>query len=139
MKMVLLASLVILGLAVSWLMKPSDKVPELQVVPDKTVRPSPTIEAVEQSEVTQVAKVVYGETGFAPKELEIEKGTTVTFLNQTGKPMWVGSDPHPAHTDYPKFDQLGSSDEYVYTFTEIGRYSYHNHLAPRDTGVVVVK
>lgn len=83
--------------------------------------------------------VVYTDDGFSPAELTVATGTEVTFVNQSNNPMWVGSDSHPAHNDYPDFDQLEGGDQYSYTFTEAGSYNYHNHLVPSDGGVVIVE
>lgn len=51
-----------------------------------------------------VYKVTYTETGFTPSRLEVPIGAIVEFDNRTDVAMWVGSDPHPKHTDYPEFD-----------------------------------
>lgn len=83
--------------------------------------------------------VIYTELGFSPNNLTVEKGTTVTFVNNSGKPMWVASDPHPVHTDHSAFDQLSGGKEYSFTFGDPGSYRYHNHLVPTDTGVAIVE
>lgn len=135
-KIVLLVLIGLLGLGYGYLSAQTD-----------TTKPAPIVDPVQQEqsnsqdrELKGDEKIVrYSDGGFAPREIDISVGTTVTFLNESGKSMWVGSDPHPVHTDYPEFDQLGSDDEYVYTFKEAGRYPYHNHLSPRDIGVIVVK
>ena len=83
--------------------------------------------------------VIYTNSGFAPDSLVVTAGTIVTFIDQADNAMWVGSDPHPVHTDYSAFDQLKTGESYSFTFTETGTYNYHNHIFPSHTGVVIVE
>ena len=83
--------------------------------------------------------VTYTDSGFAPDSFVVTAGTTVTFIDQSDNTMWVGSDPHPVHTDYSAFDQLKTGESYSFTFTETGTYNYHNHMFPTHTGVVIVE
>jgi plastocyanin len=86
--------------------------------------------------------VTYSDSGFSPKSVEIAIGDTVKFVNNSKKNMWVASDPHPAHSEYPDFDQKASSAKgtsFSFTFTKAGNWKYHNHKQSSDTGVVVVK
>lgn len=83
--------------------------------------------------------VVYTDSGFSPEALTVDIGATVTFTNESDNPMWIGSNPHPVHTDYSVFDQLGDGDNYSFTFTEAGSYRYHNHLVPSYVGTIIVK
>lgn len=100
----------------------------------------------------KVVNVDYTNKGFEPKIITITVGTSVIWANHSDKLMWVGSDPHPSHTDLPGFDQKeagyrlipqveahGSNESsYEYTFTKVGRWGYHNHLSPNDRGLVIV-
>lgn len=92
-----------------------------------------------EAESASANTVVYTQAGFSPSSIIVEAGTTVRFINQSERQMWVASNPHPVHTDYSAFDQLGAGDEYSFTFTESGSYPYHNHLVPTATGVVTVQ
>ncbi|MEK7103641.1 MAG: hypothetical protein AAB870_04815 [Patescibacteria group bacterium] len=101
-------------------------------------------------------KVSYTMNGFEPQTITIPIGTTVAWDNQSGRPMWVGSDPHPSHDNLPGFDQKNIISEYrngilgvvpvyahgpaiyEYTFTRPGTWGYHNHLYPSDRGAVIV-
>ena len=117
--------------------------------------PTKTTEKLTVSGVTSTsspAVVVYGEKGFSPSTITIKEGETVTFVNQSGKKMWVGSADHPTHTKYSgtalkehcpdnslnSFDQCGSGDIYTFIFKKIGTWGYHNHIAGMDKGEVVV-
>ncbi|OGC47468.1 hypothetical protein A2886_03535 [candidate division WWE3 bacterium RIFCSPHIGHO2_01_FULL_42_13] len=86
-------------------------------------------------------EVSYTDAGFEPVTVEVEPGTTVTFVNNSSGLMWVASDVHPTHDELPGFDQLegGEADtKYNFTFTAVGEWGYHNHLFPSDTGTIVV-
>ena len=99
--------------------------------------------------------ITYGASGFSPKNVSINAGDTVTFVDQAGTPMWVASDQHPSHTEFdgtsrtthcaagytgPKpFDQCGTGTSYSFTFTKAGSFDFHNHVAAQFEGVVVVK
>lgn len=98
--------------------------------------------------------IEYGENGFTPQTITVPTGATVGWRNPTGRPMWVGSDPHPAHTDLPGFDQkkvinlhwpsfvqtahAHGDGIFEYTFTKPGIWKYHNHIYPSHRGLVIV-
>ena len=85
--------------------------------------------------------VTYTNTGFAPLTVTIKQGTTVTFVNESTKGMWIASAVHPTHQLLPGFDQLvsvTSGGTYEYTFAKVGTWKYHNHVSPADTGTVRV-
>jgi plastocyanin len=88
------------------------------------------------------AIVTYTDEGFVPNEVTISLGETVTFVNESSKPMWVASNVHPAHTILPTFDQFMTSavgESYSYTFDQAGEWEYHDHVNARQLGVVIVK
>lgn len=87
-------------------------------------------------------RVEYTNQGFSPHSITIKKGETVTWVNKSGDSMWVASNPHPTHTDYPGFDELQgvpNGGTYSFTFEKIGNWGYHNHLEPSNQGIVVVQ
>ena len=45
--------------------------------------------------------IEFTEQGYAPKELVIKQGDTVTFINKASAPTWPASAKHPTHTAYP--------------------------------------
>ncbi len=95
----------------------------------------------EDAKEEATVEVSYTDTGFEPATLEVEAGTTVTFVNNSTGLMWTASDVHPTHDELPGFDQQEGGEagtKYSFTFTEVGEWTYHNHLVPTDTGTVVV-
>ena len=122
----------------------------------RTQGQSPPAPILKDSEVL----VRYSDHGFEPQTLTVKASTTVAWINVSGYPLWIASDPHPTHTDLPGFDERGSisvdteasfadfftpvvyahgPSVYEYTFTKIGTWQYHNHLNPTDRGVIIVQ
>ncbi len=99
--------------------------------------------------------VEYRDTGFSPPIITIQKDKTIGWVNHSKNLMWVASDPHPSHKKLRGFDSrqgLHSNDTnsffvkiyaheqniYTYTFTTLGKWTYHNHLNPTHQGTVEV-
>jgi len=95
-------------------------------------------------------------SGYSPSTLTINKGDTVTFVNQGSSSNWPASNVHPTHTSYPgsSIQKCGSSQEsnifdachglrggesYSFTFNDAGSWRYHDHLHPTSGGTIVVK
>ncbi len=119
--------------------------------------PNPTATIGAEADGTASAGAVtvrYTASGFSPAAVTVKKGTTVTFVNESGGNMWVGADEHPTHTQYDgtsknehcfagapssvSFDQCASSASYSFTFMKTGTWGYHNHAGASDKGVIVV-
>ena len=86
--------------------------------------------------------VVLTADGFQPELTKIKKGERITFKTAAGKPFWPASDIHPTHGIYPEFDPkeaISASKTWSFKFDKVGRWSYHDHLAPYFTGKIVVK
>lgn len=86
--------------------------------------------------------VNYTNSGFSPSTITIKKGDTVVFVNQSSGSMWVASNPHPTHTDYPAFDEkaaVSSGSSWSFTFDKTGSWGYHNHKDPSSLGTIVVE
>lgn len=108
-----------------------------------------------EGESVSAYTIRYSDEGFSPETLTVPVGTTVTFVNQGSRNMWVGSDVHPTHTLYDdtnlrehcvdgkpsttSFDQCGVSGSYTFTFTKLGMWRYHNHVGAADKGVIIVE
>lgn len=115
---------------------------------------APSQSATETPSASASRTVTYTPDGFAPSLLTIQKGETVTFINQSGQTMWVASAMHPTHSVYGgttlsehcggsnedvSFDQCEAGVSYSFTFQKSGTWKYHNHNRPDDTGTIVVQ
>ena len=101
------------------------------------------------------ATVTYSGTSFTPATVTVAKGGTVTFVDASGRGMWVASGMHPTHTTYdgtsesahcaagytgPKpFDQCKNGTTYSFAFDKTGEWGYHDHLHSSAFGKVVVQ
>lgn len=129
-----------------------------------TFRPTATINRAEVVKIAMGARGVYGEpgkdrvpeqpssaentvvtyrdNGFSPTVLTVPLGTTVTFKNGSSGSLWVASNPHPTHTDYPGFDSttvIPAGQEFSFKFNQRGTWGYHNHLRSPEGGTIVVE
>ncbi len=111
-----------------------------------------SISAADAPRGAEVAPLVVriGERGFEPTSLVISVGESVLFVNAGSKNAWPASNPHPAHSAYPErggcrsssFDAcrgLAPGESWSFTFSEKGSWSFHNHLAPAQSGSIVVR
>ncbi len=102
------------------------------------------------------ATVTLTDSGFLPATVTIAKGGTVTWVNQSGKPIWVASAMHPDHVVYDgttrsghcassysgakPFDECtASTADYSFTFDKTGTWGYHDHVNASHFGKVVVQ
>jgi len=77
---------------------------------------------------------------FVPQTITINKGESVTWVNEDSTPHDVASNPHPTHTDLPglRSGTLQNGQSYTFTFDKAGTWGYHCHIHPSMTGTVVV-
>lgn len=102
----------------------------------------PILEEAPVSNTVQGNTVTYTNNGFAPAELAVKSGTTVTFVNQSDAKMWVASANHPSHLLYPEFDEkvsVAKGGSYSFTFTKVGTHPYHNHVLLGKYGKIIVE
>lgn len=85
--------------------------------------------------------VVYDGTGYVPGHITISAGETVTWKNESTGDITVNSNPHPIHTGNALLNlgTIVAGAEGTITFTDTGRYDYHNHLRASDKGAVTVE
>ncbi|MBS3079925.1 hypothetical protein J4221_00475 [Candidatus Pacearchaeota archaeon] len=112
----------------------------------------PSVSEVSENEKSYTIEI---NNGFSPGRLEINKGDTVTFVNNGDENSWPASAVHPSHKVYPGSDiakcgtaaiifdacdpGLSKGESFSFTFNEVGEWKYHDHLNPSLNGVIVVK
>lgn len=81
------------------------------------------------------------ENGFVPKEVTIDVGSAVRWVNKTNGKVTVNSDDHPTHRKYKELNlgEFAKDSTVVLIFTKAGTYTYHDHLHPNRKGSVTVK
>jgi plastocyanin len=130
--------------------------PELPQPPTPPVFDVPTTPNSTTATPTSEVIIKITANGFEPKEVEISKGTKVTWINEQSNLSWPASDVHPTHEVYPGssikkcgtpeqdkiFDAcrgLNKREKWSFVFNEVGEWHYHDHLNPSWTGKIVVK
>jgi len=108
----------------------------------------------DEEEAMNAARVIvtYSNDGFSPQEITINKGESVTFINESGRGMWIASALHPTHKNYPiksdsdclgsSFDQCQNSEPgatWSFTFNVEGEHGFHNHIRANHFGKVIVE
>lgn len=88
--------------------------------------------------------VTYTDTGFSPVEQTIAPGTTVTWVNQSSRTMWIesaenrGSGCAKPGSTLDACKGIGKDGTYSYTFTALGTFNYVNHAQISDGGTIIV-
>lgn len=77
---------------------------------------------------------------FTPENLEVEVGTTVTWINDSNEIHTVTSGTNGNHDGIFNSGEVQPDEEYSYTFDETGTYDYYciPHLNVGMTGTVTV-
>lgn len=98
--------------------------------------PSPTT----TSNAPKEATVTLTQQGFSPQTVMIKKGGIVTWINQSSTLATVNSDAHPTHLLYPPLNlgEFDNNQSFQLSFDKTGKFTYHNHLNPSQTGSVIV-
>jgi amicyanin len=92
------------------------------------------LQAAQSAQTPAAVEVKIDNFSFAPVEISVSAGTTVTWTNRDDIPHTVVS------TDKVfKSKVLDTDDKYSYTFTKPGTYPYFCSVHPKMTGTVVVK
>jgi plastocyanin len=85
--------------------------------------------------------VLYTAHGFVPASLDVPLGSRVAFKNTSSEVMVPGSDPYPAHSDYPDFaasKPYALDETYIFQFTHSGTFGYANDPNPAMHGTIHV-
>lgn len=85
-------------------------------------------------------EVMMTNQSFTPENLEVEVGTTVTWINDSSEIHTVTSGTGGEHDGIFDSGEVTPGEEYSYTFDETGTYDYYciPHLNVGMTGTVTV-
>lgn len=81
-------------------------------------------------------------TGFVPKELSVEPGTVIVWINEDSKVHHIESNPFPEATEHPDLNSkeaINTGATYTYKADKSGEYNYHDRLNPASNGRIIVK
>ncbi|MBI3956713.1 MAG: cupredoxin domain-containing protein [Candidatus Kerfeldbacteria bacterium] len=94
---------------------------------------------------TEAKSVSVASSGFSPKTVQVKKGGSVTWTNNTSSTVYIAPNDHPTHIRYQGVwdddgrGQIAPGETYTMTFTKTGTYGYHDHNDSLVTGTVVVE
>lgn len=111
-------------------------------IPPADSSPMPTAASSPAATTAKKVTISIEDTGFTPETVTVPGNSTVTFINNGQAAHWPASDDHPTHNILSGFDAergLATGESYSFTFTKTGTWEYHDHLAPRVTGQIVVE
>jgi len=78
-------------------------------------------------------------SGVSPRQIEINVGQRVTFVNNDTVSHEIASDPHPVHTDCPAINEVGGlapgANRATGVFTIARTCGYHDHGQPDNTSL----
>jgi plastocyanin len=87
-------------------------------------------------------EILFTEDGFLPRDIRIDRGSSVQFTTNTSKYFWPASNLHPSHDIYSDFDPrrpLAPEESWSFTFERPGIWGYHDHIRSYYTGVIYVE
>jgi plastocyanin len=77
------------------------------------------------------ATITIGSGGVSPSQVTVSVGQSVTFVNNDTRSHQMQSDPHPAHTNCPSINNIGSlspgQSKSTLGFSGTGSCGYHDH------------
>lgn len=97
-------------------------------------RPASTFAATPDDKSASEAGVKIDNFSFSPATITVPAGTTVRWTNRDDIPHTVVSDEKTF-----KSKALDTDEQFTYTFTKAGTYSYFCSVHPKMTGKVVVQ
>ncbi|MFA7216586.1 MAG: hypothetical protein WC095_01235 [Candidatus Paceibacterota bacterium] len=84
--------------------------------------------------------VKYTDEGFVPSNLQIPRGKSIRFINNSSKGMRVSSDEKasPTFSELTQSETVGKGSTYTFSFVKEGLWVYYNGAIPSHRGSVVV-
>lgn len=130
---ILIVAILVVGSLV-FLTNKKSKVTPITKTPKDTVTSQPL-------KVNNEVIVTVKSTGFDPSSLNIKKGQRVVWVNKSGGKVTVNSNNHPTHLVYPPLNLGEFKDGFSVqlVFGETGKFGYHNHYNPSQTGEIIVE
>lgn len=85
-------------------------------------------------------------SGASPRNIQVDAGSRVRFVNSDSRPHDVTSLPHPEHTDCPEINQVGvlapGQTRETGNLVSVRTCGYHDHDLPNNaslTGQIIVR
>src|SRR5688500_20265327 len=82
--------------------------PSRPPIPTPIPPPVPTPPVPSPTPVATTTITINGSGQVTPADIQVARGSRVTFVNQHSSPHDMTSDPHPTHTNCPEINQVGN-------------------------------
>ncbi len=101
----------------------------------KTTVPSPSHSLFKET------KIELTKTGFSPRIVTIKVNEGISWTNKSGVKATINSADHPTHKKFPEINlgEFGNNISLTHIFTKSGRYDFHNHYNPLQSGTIIVE
>lgn len=113
--------------------------------PPPTTDPQAAREADDNCPTEETPVITVSASAFSPSCVTVKAGTTITWKNDSGSQIQIGSDPHPSHTGNREVSggeftlDIASGNSASSVLTTTGDHSYHDHLNPSARGTIKVE
>ena len=108
-------------------------------IPTPLPPPSPTAPVPTPTPVATLTITINGNGQVTPADIQVARGSRVTFVNQHGSPHDMTSDPHPTHVNCPEINQVGNlfsgQSRQTGAFDTTRRCGFHDHGEPTNNGL----
>jgi len=105
-------------------------------IPTPIPPPSPTAPVPSPTPVATTTITINGNGQVTPADIQVTRGSRVTFVNQHASPHDMTSDPHPTHTNCPEINQVGNlfsgQSRQTGAFDTARRCGFHDHGEPEN-------
>lgn len=82
--------------------------------------------------------VYYSNGFFQPTNMRIQAGDTVRFTDKDIAPIGIVGNGNDL-SDFDSHTTIGKDETFVYTFTKVGVFGYHNSRNPNEIGTIIVR
>ena len=105
-------------------------------IPTPLPPPAPPAPVPSPTPVATTTITINGNGQVTPADIQVARGSRVTFVNQHSSPHDMTSDPHPTHTTCPEINQVGNlfsgQSRQTGAMNTVRRCGFHDHGEPEN-------
>ena len=110
--------------------------PNQAPIPTPIPPPSPAAPSPSPTPVSTTTITIDASGRVTPADIEVPRGSRVTFVNQHSSPHDMTSDPHPTHTNCPEVNFVGNllpgQSRQTSAMNTVRRCGFHDHGEPEN-------
>ena len=110
--------------------------PSQAPIPTPIPPPSPAAPSPQPTPVATTTITIDATGRVTPADIEVARGSRVTFVNQHSSPHDMTSDPHPTHTNCPEVNFVGNllpgRSGQTAAMNTVRRCGFHDHGEPEN-------